>query len=203
MAENTPVVAPNLGALANSNYARGAAYEHGATVRRIMEAGARSLATIAGALNRLGVPSSNRREWGARSAGRLLKRLGVDRNAWATRDMEAFREAIEYLWWEHSVRTRPEIVIGLNRLAVRTTDGCPWTTDRVGKLIRLFGLDWSDGAPILRRGDSVLEAIEVPGVVELVAAIEAPAIPQEVEAPKPIVVREAPPPPPRRRAIRA
>ena len=77
-------------------------------------AGARSLATIAGALNRLGVPSSNRREWGARSAGRLLKRLGVDRNAWATRDMEAFREAIEYLWLEDQCpdsagnRHRPE-----------------------------------------------------------------------------------------------
>lgn len=196
----SPVVPPNLGALGNRDYARAAAYEHRATVRRIMEQGARSLAAIAHALNRLGVPSSNGREWSARSAGVLLKRLGVDRKAWAERDLEAFREPMEYLWWERSVRTRPEIVIGLNRLAVRTTDGRPWTTDRVGKLIRLFELDWSDGAPILRQGDTVPEVIEVPGMAELVAAIEPPAA-LVIEAAEPIELepQEAKP---RRGAIR-
>ncbi|WP_043347755.1 hypothetical protein [Methylobacterium sp. B1] len=124
MAENT-ATPPNLGALASRDYTRRAAYEHRATVRRIMERGARGHAAIAAELNRLGTSSSNGRDWSARSAGLLLKRLGINRQEWAERDLEAYREPMEYLWWERCVRTRPQIVIGLERMAVRTPMAAP------------------------------------------------------------------------------
>lgn len=200
MAENTTAVPPNLGALASRDYTRRAAYEHRATVRRIMERGARSHAAIAAELNQLGTPSGNGRAWSTRSAGLLLKRLGVDQQAWAERDLEAYREPMEYLWGERCIRTRPQIVIALERMAVRTADGRPWTVGRVGKLIRFLGLDWSDGAPMLRRGDTVPEVIEVPGVAELMAAIEPQAAPV-IEAAEPIELEQQEARP-RRRAVR-
>jgi hypothetical protein len=90
------------------------------------------------------------------------------------------------------------MVIGLERMAVRTLDSRPWTVARVGKLITFLGLDWADGAPILQGGDSVPEVIEVPGVEEPAEPIEV-AEPVQVEEPAALPPQVAGP---RRRAIR-
>ncbi|WCS25222.1 hypothetical protein LOK46_29600 [Methylobacterium sp. NMS14P] len=196
----TPQYPRDMSARAARDYAWSAAQEHRGTVRRLLEAGTRGNAAVAIELNRLAAPSPSGRRWDARSAGRLLKRLGVRWEEQAQLDAEALREPMEELW-EAGVRVRAQVAIALTRMAVPTRDGRPWTADRAGTLIRRLGLDWSDSAPRLRRGNSVPEVIEFPGVAELVAAIEPEATPV-IEATGPIQVLKPQEAAPRRRAIR-
>ncbi|MGU3284439.1 hypothetical protein [Methylobacterium mesophilicum] len=193
----------DMGARARRDYAQRAALEHRDLVRGFLSDGVRTSAGIADRLNQLRVPSSDRSPWDTARTGRLLRRLGISWVEVAQQDAEAIREQVEELW-AVGYRARPQLALALTRRGIPAGDRLPWTAYRVGKLISRLGLDWSESAPRLRRGDSVPETIEVPGVAELMAAIEAPAAPQEVEAPKPIEAAEPPPPPTqRRRSIRA
>ncbi|MDQ0450022.1 hypothetical protein [Methylobacterium aerolatum] len=186
----------NLGARAVQDYAQWAAQEHRGTVRRILEDGARTNGEVAAELVRLRVPSASGGQWTDRAAGLLLRRLGIRREEWLERDLEAIRETVEDLWLS-GIRARPQLAIALDRSGIPTRTGRPWSAASAGRLIQDLGLSWDDSNVRLRRGDTVPEVIEIPRVGEP-EPIEA-AVPVQVEQPAELPPQAAAP---RRRALR-